>query len=159
MEFERIDGQTLLPRLPHRETRVGEMRPPPAEPSLTSGGHKKSVIAVAPAMLVTAYPLLARQTTYRTRGPTTTTAAMLSAFAAARSKRWNGAATSASSNPRPEREVNSTGDFLSSPFSVEACLTRGSSHGVCLVSVLGELTSSAVSGTPRWQIGGGGAGG
>ena len=68
MEFERIDGLTLLPRLPHRETRVGEMRPPPAEPSLTSGGHKKSVIAVAPAMLVTAYPLLARQTTYQDPG-------------------------------------------------------------------------------------------
>jgi hypothetical protein len=80
-------------------------------------GHKKAIVAVAHAMLVTAYHLLARQTTCQDPGLTTTTAAMPSASGSAPSRDSNVRASGLPSNPRPEREVNLTGDFLSKACS------------------------------------------
>jgi transposase len=80
-------------------------------------GHKKPIVAVAHAILVTAYHLLARQTPPRTPAPTTTTADMPSGSATGPFTRWNAKAIASRSNPQPEREVSSTGDFLSKALS------------------------------------------
>lgn len=56
-------------------------------------GHKKAVVAVAHAMLVTTYHLLARNTSYHDPARTTTTGATPNVRAAAPSKRSNAKAT------------------------------------------------------------------
>jgi Transposase IS116/IS110/IS902 family len=80
-------------------------------------GHKKAIVAVAHAILVTAYHLLARQIPYEDPVPTTTTAGMPSGSATGPSKRWNAKAIASPSNPQPEREGWPTSDFLSNASS------------------------------------------
>lgn len=76
-------------------------------------GHKKAVVAVAHAILVAAYHLLARQVPYRELGPDTTTGSMLTVPNAGRSKRLSVRDTVSFSNPPHEREPIHAGDFLS----------------------------------------------
>jgi hypothetical protein len=75
-------------------------------------GHKKAIVAVAHAILVTAYHLLARQIPSRTPARTTTTADMPSGSATGPFKPWNAKALASPSNPQPEREDRPAGDFL-----------------------------------------------
>jgi transposase len=76
-------------------------------------GHKKAVIAVAHAMLVTAIHLLARRTTYQEPGADYYERRHADASATGRFMPLSVRAIESSSNPRHEREARPTGGFLS----------------------------------------------
>jgi hypothetical protein len=80
-------------------------------------GHKKAVVAVAHAMLITAYHLLARHTTYQDPGSDYYDRRHADAARGGPSRHSNVRASGSPSNPRPEHGVNFTGNFLSNACS------------------------------------------